>query len=111
MAPVEISLPPVVGDPAGMRALAAGLRGDAGSTAIVASQLAARIDATEFVGPAAVRIRAQVESSSRRCGRLAERLLALASLLERSASQVEAEQRQRERTLERLRRESVGAGG
>lgn len=109
MPPVDISLPPVVGDPAGMRALAAALRGDATSTAIVASEVAARMDATEFVGPAAVRITADVEASSRRCGRLAERLLAVASLLERSASDVVVQQRERERKLEELRRETAGA--
>lgn len=111
MSPVDISLPPVVGDPAGMRALAAALRGDATSTAIVASQVAARMDATEFIGPAADRLKGDVESSSRRCGRLAERLLAVSGLLERGASEVEAEQQARERKLEELRRETAGVGG
>jgi len=105
--PVEISLPPVVGDPAGMRALAAGLRSDATSIAVVAADVASTIDGLEFYGPAAERIDARVRTSSRDAGRLAERLLATAALLDRAASDVEAQQRERERKLEQMRREAA----
>jgi hypothetical protein len=105
--PVEISLPPVVGDPAGMRALAAALRADAASIAVVAAQTAATIDGLEFYGPAADRIEAGVTSRARGAGRLADRLLSLAAVLDRSASDVEAAQRERERKLEEMRRELV----
>jgi hypothetical protein len=103
--PIDISLPPVVGEPAGMRALAASLRSDAASTAVVAADAASTVDGMEFYGPAARRIDAAVTSRARSAGRLAERLMALAGLLERSASEVEAAQRERERKLEQLRRE------
>jgi uncharacterized protein YukE len=103
--PFDISLPPVIGDPAGMRALAAALRGDATATAVVAADTAATMDGLAFYGPAADRIDATVKSRTRSAGRLAERLLSLAALLDRSASEVEQAQRERERKLEQLRRE------
>ncbi len=103
--PVDISLPPVVGDPAGMRALAAALRSDAGMVAVIAADAAAVMDGLEFFGPAADRIGSGVRSVSRQGGGLAERLLSTAALLERAASDVEAQQRARDQELERLRRE------
>jgi hypothetical protein len=108
--PVDISLPPVVGDPAGMRALAAALRSDAAMVAIVAADASATIDGLEFYGPAADRVEARVRSSSRQGGELAEQLMSTSALLERAAADVEAQQRAREQELERLRRElSPGA--
>jgi hypothetical protein len=107
--PIDIDLPPVPGDPAGMRALAAALRNDAASTGLVAVDVARRFDGLEFYGPAADRIAADVASSSRACGDVADQLLVTAALLERSASEVEAAQRLRERKLEELRRMAVGA--
>jgi hypothetical protein len=103
--PIDVSLPPVVGDPAGMRALAASLRVDAADIAVVGAGAASTIDGLEFYGPAADRIDAAVTSRARSAGRLADRLMSVASLLERSASEVEAAQRERERRLEELRRE------
>jgi hypothetical protein len=103
--PVDISLPPVVGDPAGMRALAAALRSDAAMVAVVAADAAAAVDGLEFYGPAADRIDSGVRSSSRQVGGLADQLMSTAALLERAASDVEAQQRAREQELERLRRE------
>lgn len=88
-----------------MRALAAALRSDAAMVAVVAADAAAAVAGLEFVGPAAERIDARVRSSSRRAGDLAEQLLSTAGLLERAAADVEAQQRAREQTLERLRRE------
>ena len=103
--PVDISLPPVIGDPAGMRALAAALRSDAESVAVVAADAASTVDGLEFYGPAADRLGNRVRATTRTAGRAAEQLLATAALLERSASDVEAQQRERERQLERLRAE------
>jgi hypothetical protein len=103
--PVDISLPPVVGDPAGMRALAAALRSDAAMVAVISADAATAVDGLEFYGPAADRIDARVHSSSKQGGDLAEQLLSTAGLLERAAADVEAQQRAREQTLERLRRE------
>ena len=107
--PIPIDLPEIPGDPAGMRALAAALRTDAASTALIAADVAGRFDGLEFYGPAADRIGADVTSSSRACGDVADQLLLTAALLERSASEVEAAQRLRERKLEELRRLAVPA--
>jgi hypothetical protein len=103
--PIDISLPPVVGDPAGMRALATALRNDATSVAVIAAETASTVDALEFYGPAADRIDGRVDATARTAGRLSERLLAIVALLNRSASDVEAQQRERELQLERLRAE------
>ena len=103
--PVDVTLQPVIGDPWGMRGLAASLRNDATGIAVVAADAASTIDGLEFFGPAADRIDAEVTSRTRSAGRMADRLLALAALLERSATEVEAAQRERERELEELRRE------
>jgi hypothetical protein len=103
--PVDISLPPVVGDPAGMRALAAALRTDAAMVAAVAADAFASVDGLEFYGPASDRIEAGVRSSSRQSGALAEQLMSTAAFLDRAAADVEAQQLARERELDRLRRE------
>lgn len=103
--PVEIDLPPVVGDPAGMRALAAALRSDASLVGLVAAEAGSTVGGLEFFGPAADRIDGQVASSAKQASGFADRLLATAGLLERAATEVEAQQRARERELERLRRE------
>jgi hypothetical protein len=103
--PIDISLPPVVGDPAGMRALAAALRSDAAMIAVVSADAAGAVDGLEFYGPAAERIDGHVHSASRQGGHLVEVLISTAGLLERSATEVEAQQRAREQMLERLRRE------
>lgn len=103
--PVDISLPLVVGDPAGMRVLAAALRSDATLVGAVGAEEAAMVSGLEFYGPAAERIDTSVRSSSKQAGRLAEQLLSAAGLLERAATDVEGQQRARERELERLRHE------
>jgi hypothetical protein len=88
MPPVDWPPPPIPGDPAGMRALAAGLRADAGSIALVAAEVDARMSATEFIGPAADRLQHAVGGSAKDCGKLADRLITLAGILERSATEV-----------------------
>ena len=103
------TLPEIPGDPAGMRALAASLRNDATQIAVVAKSLKAQLDAVEFVGPAADRFEDRLRASSSRCVRLAERLADTAALLERSASEVEAAQRERERRLAEMREEALAA--
>jgi uncharacterized protein YukE len=109
----DVSLPPIPGDPAGMRALAAALRADATRLAALAAGLLTRVQALEFYGPAADRFDQRMEESSRRVVGLAERLLALAALLESSATEVEAAQRARELKLAEMRREAAqaAAGG
>jgi hypothetical protein len=102
---LDITLPAVVGDPAGMRALASALRADAQSVGFVAASTAATVDGLEFYGPAADRIKGGMSLRGRSAGTLLERLVALAGLLDRAATEVEAAQRARERKLEELRRE------
>lgn len=108
--PVDISLPEIPGDPAGMRALAAALRADATAVAVLSSELGTRVHAAEFYGPAADQVEARIDASGRRCMALVERLLEVARLLDVSAAQVEAAQRERERKLAELRRELVPGG-
>lgn len=108
--PVEIDLPPVPGDPAGMRALAAALRSDAALLAVVAADTTATVDGLEFFGPAATRLDGRVSSDGRAAGRVADELLSAAGTLEHSATEVEAAQAARQRTLERLERELAPKG-
>jgi hypothetical protein len=103
--PVDVSLPPVPGDPAGMRALAAALRSDASALASVAAETAATLDGLEFFGPAATQIDGRVAGDTRTAEQVAIELVDAAGVLERSASDVEAAQAARVRELERLRRE------
>jgi hypothetical protein len=107
MSPVSIDLPPVPGDPAGMRALAAALRADSAGLAETAAAVAARVDSLQFYGPAADRIESRVGRSCKNCAQVAERLLLVAAALERGASEVEVAQRVRLRKLEELRREAA----
>lgn len=107
--PVALDLPPVVGDPAGMRALAAALRSDAGMVAVVSADVAAAVEGLEFYGPAADRLEETVRLSARDGGRVADRLLSLAAFLDRAAADVEQQQRERARLLERLRQEAIDA--
>jgi hypothetical protein len=92
-----------------MRVLASALRADATSLAAVAVGVASTVGSLEFYGPAADRIDVRVQTSSRNGMRVAERLLAVATLLDRAAADVEVQQRERERKLEQLRRESAPA--
>jgi hypothetical protein len=103
------TLPEVPGDPAGMRALASSLRADGALIATIATSLEGRVDTVEFVGPAATRFEGRMGASVRRCVRVAERLIEAAALLERSAAEVEAAQRERERRLTEMRAEALAA--
>jgi hypothetical protein len=111
VSPILVELPPVPGDPAGMRVLAAALRSDGAGLAEAAAAVLGRVDSLEFYGPAADRIDARIGATCKRCGAVAEQLLVLAAVLERAATEVEAEQRARQHKLEELRRSSIGGGG
>jgi hypothetical protein len=102
---LDVTLPAVVGDPAGMRALASALRSDAQSVGFVAASTNAEVNGLEFYGPAADRIKLGMGLRARMAGTLVERLVALAGLLDRAAADVEAAQRARERKMAELRRE------
>jgi uncharacterized protein YukE len=99
----SVWLPEVVGDPAGMRTLAASLRSDASALASLASDLAGEIASMTFEGPAATEFRERTRARQTRLTDYAGRLLDVASLLETSATEVEAAQRERERRLAELR--------
>jgi uncharacterized protein YukE len=99
-----IWLPEVVGDPAGMRALAAVLRAYAGDVASLESAAASDAASMTFEGPAGDAFRGRMIQSGARVRRSVDQLLAAAQLLEVSATQVEEAQRERERRLEEMRR-------
>jgi uncharacterized protein YukE len=92
-------LPEVPGDPAGMRALASSLRGYASSAAQLASSVAGDVDAMTFEGPAAGPFREGIRAATTAYERAGEELLDAASTLERSATEVERLQREREQRL------------
>ena len=105
--PVEISLPEVPGDPAGMRALAAGLRSDAQAVGEIGSALRTRFDSIDFYGPAADRIEGDTGKIGKVCTEVANGLLDTASLLETWAGRVEARQAAAVREASRLRAQSI----
>jgi uncharacterized protein YukE len=96
-------LPEIPGDPAGMRALAASLRGDAATIGTLASELASAVAGVTFEGPAATEFFERMRAIEQRCSEAADGLLAVAALLESSADEVEAAQRERLRRMEEMR--------
>ena len=108
--PVEISLPEVPGDPAGMRALAGALKGEAGALEGVASGLGTAVGAMTFEGPAADRFRTEQTDSKKTISDCAERITSLASLLETKADEVEAAQKARLQQLHNMQRELAQDG-
>lgn len=78
-----------LGDPAGMRTLAAELTLRAESIAEVARSLARRVDAMTFEGPAAVQLRDEMNDRRRRADRAALELQEASLALRRGAAQVE----------------------
>jgi uncharacterized protein YukE len=97
--------PPVVGDPAGMRALAHALRAAASDFAAIARMTSSVVTGLPFEGPAAKRIRARVHDRTAATEAVARALHDLADFLLRAAAQVEAAQAARERALEARARE------
>jgi uncharacterized protein YukE len=94
-----LDLPPIVGDPAGMRALAGYLRSTAGQVGGFGSDLAAVDKGMTFEGPAAEHFSARMQSLGSRCDAAAHELQGLAARLDTAAERVEAEIRERERLL------------
>jgi hypothetical protein len=105
--PVAIDIPDVPGDPAGMRALAAGLRSDAQAVGEIGSALRTRFESIDFYGPAADRIEGETGKVGRVCTDVANGLIETASLLETWAGRVEARQAAAVREASRLRAQSV----
>lgn len=107
--PGPVWLPEVVGDPAGMRALASALRRSAEQISQVDSDISAAVSSMTFEGPAGDRFRAATTTTGGRATSAAARLQSLAGTLERSAAEVEQAQAERLRRLEEMRRELEAA--
>ena len=103
--PIEISLPEVPGDPAGMRALAGTLRSDAQAIDGVGSGIVSAVGSMSFEGPAADRLLEGAQGARRNLADGAARLQDLAGLLEGKAAEVEQAQRDRLARLEQMRAE------
>jgi len=108
--PVAISLPEVPGDPAGMRALAGALKGDARDLEGVASGLGSAVDSMTFEGPAAQRFRDGAQDSRSSLARASSGLTDLATLLETKADEVEAAQKARLQALHNMQQEMAHDG-
>jgi uncharacterized protein YukE len=104
-----LDLPPVVGDPAGMRALAGYLRSAAGQVGSFGSDLSGVVKGMTFEGPAAEQFDSRMQAFRSRCEGAAHELQALASRLDGAAERVEAAIRERERLL-RERAAAMAAG-
>ncbi len=107
--PGPVWLPPVVGDPAGMRALAGSLRRTAEQISGVDADVGSTVSSMTFEGPAGNRFRAAASTSGRAATAVADSLQSLAGLLERSAAEVEQAQADRLRRLEEMARELEAA--
>lgn len=93
-----------LGDPDGMDALASELLLRAESIAGIGDSLARRVHAMTFEGPAAERLREEVQERRRRTARVAAELQETAHMLRRSASAV----REQIRELQLARRRQQG---
>lgn len=103
--PGPVWLPEVVGDPAGMRSLAATLRSIGSQIAQVESGIDSAVAGMTFEGPAGNRFRGRARGMGRVAHSAAAKLEDVAATLERSATQVEQEQADRLRKLEQMREE------
>jgi hypothetical protein len=111
---MAVELPPVVGDPAGMRALASALRSTADAIAGIDSSVYGRVSGLSFTGPAATRIAGVIDGWHGDVSGAASSLQETAGLLERSAATVEREQIARLRLqhqLEEQERQDRSTGG
>jgi uncharacterized protein YukE len=107
--PGPVWLPEVVGDPAGMRALAGSLRQSAERIAQVDADVTGTVSSMTFEGPAGDRFRAGASRSGRTATSAAGRLQGLAATLDRSAAEVEQAQADRLRRLEQMQRDLEAA--
>ena len=99
---MPFDLPPVVGDPAGMRSLAAALRSTAQAVGATDSAVWGRASVLEFSGPAAERLAGEMSGWHASVKGAADELAATSDLLLRAAAQVEEELRARARLLEAM---------
>lgn len=102
-------LPEIPGDPAGMRALAGLLRSIGSEVGSQSSDLRGDVTSMTFEGPAGDAFRERMQSLTERARQTADELLELAGLLERSATEVEAAQRERAQRLAQMEAEERAA--
>ena len=107
----DFGIPEVVGDPAGMRALAARLRGDADTVDSLTRRAEHQVEGAKMRGPAAERLRGRARSFGGTSGSVSNRLRELAAFLEHEAADVERRRRDRANLLERLMDEARRAAG
>jgi hypothetical protein len=102
----DFGIPPVVGDPAGMRALAAQLRTKAEQVTNGTVAVGNAVTSMTIQGPAAKQVRhlgtALAGSTRTTAGELGE----IADLLDRAAGRVEHQQAERTRTIARLQHQA-----
>jgi uncharacterized protein YukE len=102
-------LPEIPGDPAGMRVLAGLLRNIAADVGSQSSDLRGDVTSMTFEGPAGDAFRERMQSVTERARATADQLLDLAGLLEHSATEVEAAQRERAERLAQMEAEERAA--
>jgi hypothetical protein len=105
------ALPEVIGDPAGMRALASRLRADADRVRSLTQSADGLVHSAKMKGPAANGIRARARGAHGGVGKVAGRLHDLADFLEHQAADVERRQHARDLHNARLEQENHGRGG
>jgi uncharacterized protein YukE len=108
--PVEITLPEVPGDPAGMRQLAGDLRVSATRIEGIGTGIGSAVGSWSFQGPAADRLTDAAQSSQRTLTDCATRLGDLARLLDQKATEVEEKQRARLDRLAQMRADLAEQG-
>jgi soluble cytochrome b562 len=101
--------PPVKGDPAGMRALAAELRGTASRVGDVRSGVDGSVKSLIFDGPAGDAFRDGMQTLCGQVASVAAELQDMSGRLERAAAEVEAAQRARQAAIEAAAREAASA--
>jgi uncharacterized protein YukE len=98
-----------IGDPAAMQRHAAQLRADADHLTAVVSSVTARATSMPYEGPAADAFRAEMQSSVRDAQAAAEQLHEAASILQRAAGSVAAEQATWQRRFREVEAELLAA--
>jgi uncharacterized protein YukE len=104
-----IDIPPVVGDPAAIRAFADQLRGAAARLEGLEAEVASTPGSMTFEGPAADEFGERMRSLASRVGAAAAALRGVAGRVDAAAEEVARRIEARERLLEELRRQAAAA--
>lgn len=106
----DFGIPEVVGDPAGMRALAARLRADAERTHTLAAGAEGQVLGARMQGPGPKTLFKQIRSWRTGADKVSRRLVDLAAYLDHEAADVQRRQDERRRTIARLTQEAQARG-